>query len=269
MRPSQYHYIKRMLVHGMYNRKRAKIAAKNRKKQLKILHKEEKRQRKMARKAWKKAQKKLFIKMNPVPKVIHTSRFYRNITLAIFFGWFILWFCVISIPTRPSDSFLDSLFLLIGWGILLLYPMIRYIVQKRDETAKRDTTVCPLCGSTMENGYNFCTSCGFSLIPHQPQNVPQKEKRCPSCGAIVDKNYNFCTECGYSFFQQPKVTKLSAEERKELREKYKMQREIDQHWKFRQKRIEDDMLRNIKSQNYKLKKEDDKENRDQYDELTK
>lgn len=38
---------------------------------------------------------------------------------------------------------------------------------------------------------------------------------------------------------------------------------------FRQKRIEDDMLRNIKSQNYKLKKEDDKENRDQYDELTK
>ena len=39
MRPSQYHYIKRMLVHGMYNRKRAKIAAKNRKKQLKILHK--------------------------------------------------------------------------------------------------------------------------------------------------------------------------------------------------------------------------------------
>lgn len=269
MRPSQYHYIKRMLVHGMYNRKRAKIAAKNRKKQLKILHKEEKRQRKMARKAWKKAQKKLFIKMNPVPKVIHTSRFYRNITLAIFFGWFILWFCVISIPTRPSDSFLDSLFLLIGWGILLLYPMIRYIVQKRDETTKRDTTVCPLCGSTMENGYNFCTSCGFSLIPHQPQNVPQKEKRCPSCGAIVDKNYNFCTECGYSFLQQPKVTKLSAEERKELREKYKMQREIDQHWKFRQKRIEDDMLRNIKSQNYKLKKEDDKENRDQYNELTK
>lgn len=109
----------------------------------------------------------------------------------------------------------------------------------------------------------------FSLIPHQPQNVPQKEKRCPSCGAIVDKNYNFCTECGYSFLQQPKVTKLSAEERKELREKYKMQHEIDQHWKFRQKRIEDDMLRNIKSQNYKLKKEDDKENRDQYDELTK
>ena len=48
-----------------------------------------------------------------------------------------------------------------------------------------------------------------------------------------------------------------------------MQCEIDQHWKFRQKRIEDDTLRNIKSQNYKLKKEDDKENRDQYDELTK
>ena len=38
---------------------------------------------------------------------------------------------------------------------------------------------------------------------------------------------------------------------------------------FRKKRIEDDMLRNIKSQNYKLKKEDDKENREQYDELTK
>lgn len=68
MRPSQYHYIKRMLVHGMYNRKRAKIAAKNRKKKLKILHREEKRQRKIAHKAWKKAQ----------PKKTHSPTFYRN-----------------------------------------------------------------------------------------------------------------------------------------------------------------------------------------------
>ena len=265
MKPSQFNLIRRMWIRATRYRYREKIARKNRTKELKLIHKQEKN----AQRVWRKEQRKLCTQMYPVPKVIHTSRFYRNITIAIFFGWFILWLCVISIPTRPSDSFLDSLFLLIGWGIFLLYPMIRYIVQKRDETAKRDTTVCPLCGSTMENGYNFCTSCGFSLIPHQPQNVPQKEKRCPSCGVIVDKNYNFCTECGYSFLQQPKVTKLSAEERKKLREKYKMQREIDQHWKFRQKRIEDDMLRNIKSQNYKLKREDDKENRDQCEELTK
>lgn len=243
MKPSQFNLIRRMWIRATRFRYREKIARKNRTKELKLIHKQEKN----AQRVWRKEQRKLCTQMYPVPKVIHTSRFYRNITIAIFFGWFILWFCVISIPTRPSDSFLDSLFLLIGWGIFLLYPMIRYIVQKRDETAKRDTTVCPLCGSTMENGYNFCTS----------------------CGVIVDKNYNFCTECGYSFLQQPKVTKLSAEERKKLREKYKMQREIDQHWKFRQKRIEDDMLRNIKSQNYKLKREDDKENRDQYEELTK
>ena len=272
MRPSQFNLIRRMCIRMSRQRYYEKVAKKNRKKKQKLLNKQQKlinKQERKKRRATEKEQVTLYKKMHPTPKVIRTSAFYRNITLAIFFGWFILWFCVISIPTRPSDSFLDSLFLLIGWGILLLYPMIRYIVQKRDETAKRDSAVCPLCGSTMENGYNFCTSCGFSLIPHQPQNVPQKEKRCPSCGAIVDKNYNFCTECGYSFLQQPKITKLSAEERKELREQYKIQREIDQHWKFRQKRIEDDTLRNIKSQNYKLKKEDDKENRDQYDELTK
>lgn len=177
MKPSQFNLIRRMWIRATRFRYREKIARKNRTKELKLIHKQEKN----AQRVWRKEQRKLCTQMYPVPKVIHTSRFYRNITIAIFFGWFILWFCVISIPTRPSDSFLDSLFLLIGWGIFLLYPMIRYIVQKRDETAKRDTTVCPLCGSTMENGYNFCTSCGFSLIPHQPQNVPQKEKRCPSC----------------------------------------------------------------------------------------
>lgn len=271
MRPSQFNLIRRMCVRMSRQRYYEKVAKKNRKKKQKLLNKQQKlinKQEKKKRRATEKEQVKLYKKMHPTPKVIHTSAFYRNITLAIFFGWFIVWFCVISIPTRPSDGFLDSLFLLIGWGILLLHPLIRYIVKKSGETAKQDMTVCPNCGSTMENGYNFCTSCGFSLIPQKPQNIPLKEKRCPSCGAIVDKNYNFCIECGYSFLQQSKIH-LSAEERKELRDKYKRQREVDRCLEFRKKRIEDDMLRNIKSQNYKLKKEDDKENREQYDELTK
>jgi hypothetical protein len=65
----------------MYNRKRAKIAAKNRKKQLKRLHKEEKRQRKLARKAWKKAQ----------PKKIHSPTFYRNWAIIAAIVWLFGW----------------------------------------------------------------------------------------------------------------------------------------------------------------------------------
>lgn len=330
MRPSQYHYIKRMLVHGMYNRKRTKIAAKNRKKQLKILHKEEKRQRKMTRKAWKKAQKKLYIKMNPVPKVIHTSRFYRNITIAIFFGWFILWFYVICIPARPSDSFLDSLFLLSGWVMFIPYPLIRYLTKKKKETVKQDMMNCPFCGSVIASSCKFCTACGSSLIPQQPKIDPmpkeqRKEKLCSACGSVIDINSKFCPCCGYKIVKkeaavptdmkftsdhvanrkviysppkfeiedtQPvtskpvteiieepvqdiikdeevKSTSLSKEERGALIQFYKEQ--------YKQKKIseqkammdESDRLRRIKSQNYKLKKEDDKENRDQYDELTK
>ena len=69
--------------------------------------------------------------------------------------------------------------------------------------------------------------------------------------------------------EEAKSTGLSREEKGALIQFYKEQ--------YKQKKIleqkammdESDRLRRIKSQNYKLKKEDDKENRDQYDELTK
>lgn len=237
MKPSQFNLLRRMWIRAARYRHYEKVANKNRKKELKLIRKQEKK----IQKAWKKKQQKLFTKMNPVPKVIHPSVFYRNITIAIFFGWFILWFYVICIPTRPSDSFLDSLFLLSGWVMFIPYPLIRYLTKKKKETAKQDMMNCPFCGSVIASSCKFCTACGSSLIPQQPRAMS------------VDRQSNI----------------LSAEERKALREKYKVQRENDQLQKIKNKQHEDEILRNIHIQNELLKSEDDKANRDQYDELTK
>lgn len=145
MKPSQFNLIRRMWIRATRYRYREKIARKNRTKELKLIRKQEKN----AQRVWRKEQRKLCTQMYPVPKVIHTSRFYRNITIAIFFGWFILWFYVISIPTRPSDSFLDSLFLLSGWVMFIPYPLIRYLTKKKKETVKQDMMNCPFCGSVI------------------------------------------------------------------------------------------------------------------------
>ena len=113
MRPSQYHYIKRMLVHGMYNRKRAKIAAKNRKKKLKILHREEKRQRKIAHKAWKKAQ----------PKKTHSPTFYRNWAIIAAIVWLFGWVYSLN-EYRGLDIVLS---LISGEILFALYPFCKFL----------------------------------------------------------------------------------------------------------------------------------------------
>lgn len=326
MKPSQFNLIRRMWIRATRYRYREKIARKNRTKELKLIRKQEKN----AQRVWRKEQRKLCTQMYTVPKVIHTSRFYRNITIAIFFGWFILWFYVISIPTRPSDSFLDSLFLLSGWVMFIPYPLIRYLTKKKKETVKQNMMNCPFCGFVIASSCKFCTACGSSLIPQRPKIDPmpkeqRKEKICSACGSVIDINSKFCPCCGYKIVKketavptdmkftsnhvanrkviysppkfkiedtQPvtskpvaeiieepvqdiikdegaKSTSLSKEERDALiqfcKEQYKQKKILEQKARM----DESDRLRRIKSQNYKLKKEDDKENRDQYDELTK
>ena len=69
--------------------------------------------------------------------------------------------------------------------------------------------------------------------------------------------------------EEVKSTSLSKEERDALIQFYKEQYKQKKISEQKARMDESDRLRKIKSQNYKLKKEDDKENRDQYDELTK
>ena len=69
--------------------------------------------------------------------------------------------------------------------------------------------------------------------------------------------------------EEAKSTSLSKEERDALIQFYKEQYKQKKRLEQKARMDESDRLRRIKSQNYKLKKEDDKENRDQYNELTK
>ena len=228
MRPSQYHYIKRMLVHGMYNRKRAKIAAKNRKKKLKILHKEEKRQRKLARKAWKKAQ----------PKKTHSPTFYRNWAIIAAIVWLFGWMYSIN-EYRGLDIVLS---LISGEILFALYPFYKFLKTREKEIPDlefdKDVMLCPRCGAEIDAKCKFCTQCGFQIVrdfhfppedisvdnqsvmqaapvereteqeqeQEQEQDImPDTEEKstdddkiiiCPVCGTKNLKTYSFCIECG-------------------------------------------------------------------------
>ena len=228
MRPSQYHYIKRMLVHGMYNRKRAKIAAKNRKKKLKILHKEEKRQRKMARKAWKKSQL----------KKMHSPTFYRNWAIIAAIVWLFGWMYSVN-EYRGLDIVLS---LISGEILFALYPFYKFMKTKKKEGSDleidKDVIPCPRCGAEINAKFKFCTQCGFQIIRDfyfPPEDIPvdnqsvmqaapvereteqeqeQEQEQdimpdakgkatddnkiiiCPVCGTKNLKTYSFCIECG-------------------------------------------------------------------------
>lgn len=224
MRPSQYHYIKRMLVHGMYNRKRAKIAAKNRKKKLKILHREEKRQRKIAHKAWKKAQ----------PKKTHSPTFYRNWAIIAAIVWLFGWVYSLN-EYRGLDIVLS---LISGEILFALYPFCKFLKTREKEIPDlefdKDVIPCPRCGAEINAKCKFCTQCGFQIIRDfhfPPEDIPmnnqsvvqadpvdreteQKQEQdimpnteekatddnkiiiCPVCETKNLKTYSFCIECG-------------------------------------------------------------------------
>jgi ribosomal protein L40E len=56
--------------------------------------------------------------------------------------------------------------------------------------------VCPSCGATMPDDYNFCEDCGSALAPMAT---------CPECGAKYPEGTVSCT-CGYVFLKPKTVT---------------------------------------------------------------
>jgi hypothetical protein len=208
----------------MYNRKRAKIAAKNRKKKLKILHREEKRQRKIAHKAWKKAQ----------PKKTHSPTFYRNWAIIAAIVWLFGWVYSLN-EYRGLDIVLS---LISGEILFALYPFCKFLKTREKEIPDlefdKDVIPCPRCGAEINAKCKFCTQCGFQIIRDfhfPPEDIPmnnqsvvqadpvdreteQKQEQdimpnteekatddnkiiiCPVCGTKNLKTYSFCIECG-------------------------------------------------------------------------
>ena len=55
--------------------------------------------------------------------------------------------------------------------------------------SKRNTRMCPKCGSPVESDSKFCTVCG--------EKIPEKkEVRCKVCGYELEEGAKFCTNCG-------------------------------------------------------------------------
>lgn len=64
---------------------------------------------------------------------------------------------------------------------------------------------CKKCGSALNPGQNFCTSCGTRSdvssisIQNEKQSASQFNKEfCSSCGTVIQGKHSFCTSCGKS-----------------------------------------------------------------------
>lgn len=60
---------------------------------------------------------------------------------------------------------------------------------------------CANCGSPLEDGSSFCTTCGAKVLGNlQPAPMPVAEpvpNTCPNCNAILEDDAKFCTTCGF------------------------------------------------------------------------
>lgn len=48
---------------------------------------------------------------------------------------------------------------------------------------------CPNCGKEIQDGSQFCSSCGSKIV------LPRSH--CPNCGADIHENTEICLSCGY------------------------------------------------------------------------
>lgn len=59
---------------------------------------------------------------------------------------------------------------------------------------------CEQCGSEIQSGSAFCSSCGAPMPKIQSMDMDNLVK-CESCGSMVKKDVRFCTECGKVMIQ--------------------------------------------------------------------
>lgn len=75
------------------------------------------------------------------------------------------------------------------------------IIRCQDEIeAIKKADVCKVCGSRIEEGSSFCTSCGARLSGDELEDSAfwdaSPSMKCPVCGAEIDEDSSFCTSCG-------------------------------------------------------------------------
>ncbi len=71
-------------------------------------------------------------------------------------------------------------------------------------------SLCPDCGSILEDGVKFCERCGSRIAAPQPEPAPTvRDKVCTACGNALSPTSRFCDACG---------EKVSAEEKEEATE---------------------------------------------------
>lgn len=154
---------------------------------------------------------------------------------------------------------------------------------------QRKEKICSACGSVIDINSKFCPCCGYKIVKKEtavPTDMKFTSNHIANRKVIysppkfkIEDTQPVTSKPVAEIIEEPvqdiikdegaKSTSLSKEERDALiqfcKEQYKQKKILEQKARM----DESDRLRRIKSQNYKLKKEDDKENRDQYDELTK
>lgn len=73
-----------------------------------------------------------------------------------------------------------------------------------------DLVKCPGCGSMVEKGMRFCTTCGHTLnlpdvsateitesfVPAEDLTAESSVRKCPQCGTEITDDSVFCTVCG-------------------------------------------------------------------------
>ncbi|MEI6765807.1 MAG: zinc ribbon domain-containing protein [Bacteroidota bacterium] len=56
---------------------------------------------------------------------------------------------------------------------------------------------CPNCKTSMDDNFDVCWNCGYSLPEERVIEEKEYAESCPNCGITLDSNYQFCPNCQY------------------------------------------------------------------------